>query len=418
MKEISDRSARVLNSKQGPIQSTFRYKTKMKIIRIVDGYACPSTVGPNVFINVLSTELARRGHECIIYSTITGNEAPVEGEINGYLVKNYKPAIRLWSFPLSIKLIMAVLREGADVIHVHGYRAFHSELALWLRIFKKVPYVLSPHASLLGYKYLAGTRLSKMLHVLYDKLTFKLALRKAACIAVTSNQEAQEALQMGMPRGKIRVMPHAENLASIAKQSSSMQPAHEVLTVGRIDPQMNWDTLIKAFAVVLEHVPDAELSIVGPSSFGHTYIGFRSDCKQKLLDLCRELNVTDRVRFTGPLFGEKLKEAYKSSGTFIYTAPYGNYGRTHIEAATFGKPIISTPVGIVPDLIGNNEGGFIVDPDDIKGIAQAIISLFSDTVLYRAKQRAILKRVKKFLDVKRMVDEYERLYQEVVSSSY
>jgi glycosyltransferase involved in cell wall biosynthesis len=416
LKEVPNRSARVLNPKQGSTWSILRYKTKMKIIRIVDGYACPSTVGPNVFINVLSTELAKRGHECIIYSTMTGNEIPVEGEINGYFVKNYRPSIRLWSFPLSIKLIKAVLREGADVIHVHGYRAFHSELALWLRLFKKVPYVLSPHASLLGYKYLAGTKLSKMLHVLYDTLTFKLALRKAACIAVTSNQEAQEALQMGIPQGKIRVMPHAENLASIATESKSAQPAHKVLTVGRIDPQMNWDTLIKAFAGVLEQVPDAELFIVGPASFGHTYIGFRTDCKQKLLDLCRELNVIDRVKFTGPLFGDKLKKAYKSSGTFIYIAPYGNYGRTHIEAATFGKPIISTPVGIVPDLVGKDEGGFIVDPYDIDRIAQAMVSLFSDAVLYRAKQRAILKRVKKFLDVKRMVDEYERLYQEVTSS--
>ena len=388
----------------------------MKIIRIVDGYAYPSMVGPNVFINVLSTELAKRGHQCIIYSTITGREAAVDGEVNGYFVKNFKALLRLWSFPLSIKLIIAVLREKADVIHVHGYRSFHSELALWLKAFKKIPYVLSPHGSLLGYKYLASTKLSRMLHVLYDALAFKLVLKNAACIAVTSSQEANEALRMGVPRTKIRVMPHAESLVDIAIPSTSAQPAHKVLTVGRVDPQLNWDTLIKTFAIVLEHVPDAELLIVGPSSFGHTYIGFKSDYKQKLLGLCRELNIMDRVRFTGPLFGEELKKTYISSAIFIYTAPYGNYGRTHIEAAAFGKPVISTPVGIVPELVGDNEGGFLIAPYDIQGIAQAIISLLSDAALYQAKQRAILKRVKKFLDVKRMVDEYERLYKEAISS--
>lgn len=176
----------------------------MKIIRIVDGYAYPSMVGPNVFINILSTELAKRGHQCIVYSTITGNEALVTGETNGYLVKNYKALFRLWSFPLSIKLIIDVLRERPDVIHVHGYRSFHSELAAWLRIVKKIPYVLSPHGSLLGYKYLARTKLSKVLHVLYDALTFKRALRKAACIAVTSNREAEEALRIGIPQDKIK----------------------------------------------------------------------------------------------------------------------------------------------------------------------------------------------------------------------
>jgi glycosyltransferase involved in cell wall biosynthesis len=390
-------------------------KQKMKIIRIVDGYTYPSTVGPNVFINFLSAELVKRGHECVIYSTITGNEPVIEGRINGYLVKNYKPALRLWSFPISGRLIIDVLRDKADIIHVHGYRSFHSEFAIWLRVFKKVPYVLSPHGSLLGYKYLPGTRLSKMMHVLYDVLTFKLALRQATYIAVASKQEANEALQIGIPRSKVRVMPHAENLAHVSISQLSAQPAPRILTIGRVDPQLNWDTLIKAFAMVLKSVPEAELVIVGPSSFGHSYIGF-SDYQNKLLELCRELNITDKVRFTGPLFGEELKKTYISSAAFIYIAPYGNYGRTHVEAANFGKPIISTPVGIVPELVGDNEGGLLVAPYDIVGIAQAMVSLLSDAALYQSKQRAILERVKKFLDVKRMVDEYEKLYQEALSS--
>lgn len=389
----------------------------MKIARIVDGYACPSTVGPNVFINVLSTELARRGHQCIIYSTITGNEAPADGEINGYVVKNYRPLLRLWSFPLSLKLIIDVLRARPDVIHVHGYRSFHSELALWLRILRRMPYVLSPHGSLLGYKYLASTRLGRILHILYDMLTLKLALRHAACITVTSRQEADEALQIGMPGNKIRIMPHAENLVDITMPPISTQPAHKVITVGRVDPQLNWDTLIEAFALVLKHIPDAELIIVGPASFGHAHIAFKRDYQQKLLALCRQLNISDRVRFTGPLFGEQLSRAYRSAGIFAYVAPYTNYGRTHIEAAAFGKPIVSTPVGIVPDLVGNNEGGFLVAPYDIGGIARAMANLLSNTTLYRAKQKAILERVRKFLDVKRMVDEYERLYHEVTSSN-
>lgn len=209
-------------------------------------------------------------------------------------------------------------------------------------------------------------------------------------------------------------MPHAENLAGIAVPLTSPQPAHRILTVGRVDPEQNWDTLIKAFAMVLKQMPDAELTLVGPSSFSHTYIGFKSDYQRKLVELCHELNVGDRVVFAGPLWGEELKKAYASSGIFVYISPYGNYGRTHIEAATCGKPIMSTPVGIVPDLVGNDEGGFLVDSYDTSGIAQAIVALLSNTTLYRAKQKAILERVKKFLDVKRMVDEYEMLYEEVV----
>ena len=387
----------------------------MKIIRIVDGYAYPSTIGPNAFIHVLSTELAKRGHQNIVFSTMTGKEVLLTGETNGYVVKNYKVLFRLWSFPVNPKLIIDVLRERPDIIHVRGYRSFPSEFAAWLMTFRKIPYVLSPHGSLLAYKYLTPNRLSRALHGLYDTLTFKFALAKAARIAVTSGQEANEALEIGIPQDRIRVMPHAENLADMNIPAASPHPVHRILAVGRVDPIQNWHTLIKAFAIVVKQVPDAQLILVGPSQFSHTHMNLKSNYQQRLFKLCRELNLTDRVIFTGPVYGEELKNAYTSSGIFVYIIPYGCYGRTHIEAAAFGKPIVSTPVGIVPDLVGDNEGGFLVEPYDTEGIARAIISLLSDTHLYQAKQKAILERVKKYLDVKLMVDEYEKLYEEIIS---
>ena len=63
----------------------------------------------------------------------------------------------------------------------------------------------------------------------------------------------------------------------------------------------------------------------------------------------------------------------------------------------------------------NDQGGFLGKPYDTEGIARAIINLLSDTHLYQAKQKAILERVKKYLDVKLMVDEYEKLYEEIIS---
>ncbi len=390
----------------------------MKVIRIVDGYAYPSAVGPNVFINVLSTELAKRGHQCIVYSTITGNEALVTGEINGYLVKNYKAPFRLWTFPVSIKLIINVLRERPDVIHVHGYRSFHSELAAWLSILKKVPYVLSPHGSLLSYTYIAPTRLNKVLHILYDALTLKCALRKAAFIAVTSAQEAREASILGVSEDKIRVIHHAEDITLLTHSAIQNQPPRtrrRLLFVGRISSAMNLAILIRAFHLASSEISDTELLLVGPT-FGHKHIGEGADIKQELLDLCQKLGIEGKVKFTGAVFGAELGELFQTSDVFIYLCAHGNYGRTHIEAAAFGKPVISTPVGIAPDLVGNDEGGFLVDPYDTSGIAQAIVALLSDATLYQEKQKAILERVKKFLDVKQMVDEYEKLYEEVINS--
>jgi len=389
----------------------------LRIVRIIDGYSYPSARGVNIFVHVLSRELAKRGHQTIIYSTaLKEREHHLSNMIEGYTVKNYKPLVRVWSFPLSPRMLADLAQEKADIIHVHGYRAIHSELAAWLRTLRNIPFVLSPHGSLLAYRYLSTSRLEKALHVFYDALTAKFVLRKAAFIAVTSAQEAREAAIVGASEDKIRVMHHAEDLTLLTHSVVQNQPSRtrrRLIFVGRISSAMNLATLIRAFNLASREVSDAELLLVGPN-FGHKHIGERMDIKQELLDLCQKLGIEDRVNFTGAVFGAELGKLFQTSDVFIFLCPYGNYGRTHIEAAACGKPIISTPVGIAPDLVGNNEGGFLVDPYAISGIAQAIIALLSNTTLYQAKQKAILERVKKFLDVKRMVDEYEKLYEEVI----
>lgn len=389
----------------------------MRIIRIIDGFSYPSARGTSIFTHVLSQGLAKRGHQTIIYNTtVKEREHPSNKMIEGYTVKDYEPLVRVWSFPLSPRMLADLAQERADIIHVHGYRAIHSELAAWLRTLRNIPFVLSPHGSLLAYRYLSTSRLGKALHVFYDALTAKFVLRKAAFIAVTSAQEAREAAIVGVPEDKIRVMHHAEDLTLLTHSAVQNQPSRtrrRLLFVGRISSAMNLATLIRAFNLASREVSDAELFLVGPD-FGHKHIGERTDIKQELLDLCQKLGIEDRVNFTGAVFGAELGELFQTSDVFIYLSAYGNYGRTHIEAAACGKPVISTPVGIVPDLVGNDEGGFLVDPYDTSGIAQAIVALLSNTTLYQAKQKAILERVKKFLDVKRMVDGYEKLYEEVL----
>jgi len=389
----------------------------LRIVRIVDSFSYPSARGANIFIHVLSRELAKRGHQTIIYTTtVKEREHPSSKMTEGYIVKGYEPLVRIWSFPLNLRMLTDLAREKADIIHVHGYRAIHSEIAAWLRTLRNIPFVLSPHGSLLAYRYLSTSRLDKVLHIFYDASTAKFVLRKATFITVTSTQEAREASIVGVSEDKIRVMHHAEDITPLTHSVIQNQPSrsrHRLLFVGRISSIMNLTTLIQAFNLALREVSDAELFLVGPN-FGHKHIGEGMNIKQELLGLCQNLNIENRVNFTGAVFGDELGKLFQTSDAFIYLCSYGNYGRTHIEAAAYGKPIISTPVGIVPNLVGDNEGGFLVDPYDTSGIAQAIVALFSNTTLYQTKQKAILERVKKFLDVKQMVDGYEKLYEEVI----
>ena len=232
----------------------------MRIIRIVDGYNYPSAVGPNIFIHVLSRELAKRGHQTIIYNTTAKErEHPSSRMIEGYTVQDYKPLIRLFSFPLSPRLIAEVAQERPDVVHVHGYRSIHSEFAAWLKALRNIPFVISPHGSLLAYRYLSTSKLERALHGFYDMLTAKFVLRKAAVVIVASPQEAKEASLLGVPKDKIKVMHHAEDISHLTVSAVQRQPSpicRKLLFVGRISSAMNLNILIRAFSLALREVSD------------------------------------------------------------------------------------------------------------------------------------------------------------------
>lgn len=375
----------------------------------------------------LARALAERGHESIIYTTdcdVFGflENTPRREVMDKIVVKRYHPWLRRGHYIVTPNMLPDLIREEADIIHVLSYRNFQTDLGALLSKLKEKPLVLSSMGGLVTFKYISKSRMEWIPYYFYDLLTLKSSIRMADFIVVSTKHEALDAAAFGVPREKIRVIPPGVEVPSYATR---LQTTFEktILYVGRITPVKNLEFLIRGFKLVTKEIPEARLIIVGelhPTRYDRSEVDYDS----KLLTLCKTMNISDKVLFTGGLYAQdstdprfRFWKVFSSCKVFVYTSQFETFGLAFVEAGLLGKPIISTRVGIAPDLIGDDQAGTLIDHNDVLGLKNAIVTLISDDDLYKRKQSAILNRVKSY-SVNAMVKKYEQLYNELISDTF
>jgi len=111
-----------------------------------------------------------------------------------------------------------------------------------------------------------------------------------------------------------------------------------------------------------------KLVMVGPDADG-TLLSVNKLAKESGLN----------VKFTGKLTREEWIEVSKDSDIFINTSYFDNMPVSLIEAMALGLPVVTTNVGGIPSLVKNDYDAILVNPDDVKTMANAIKGLIDNS---------------------------------------
>jgi glycosyltransferase involved in cell wall biosynthesis len=181
-----------------------------------------------------------------------------------------------------------------------------------------------------------------------------------------------------------------------------------LLSVGRLDPQKGYETLLRATALALQKMPDLRLWIVGDTQLGgETY-------RARLLALADELSLGERVQFLGVRrdVPALLAHAY----ALVMASRWEGFGLVFLEAMAAARPIIATRVSAVPEVVEDGVTGLLVPPDDPAALAEAILHLASDPDLAQRLGQAGWVRLRTHFRVEEMVHQTIRVYKEVCSA--
>ncbi len=143
-----------------------------------------------------------------------------------------------------------------------------------------------------------------------------------------------------------------------------------ILAVGRIEPVKGFDLLIDAVSL-LPAEDDLKVVIVGGEGSGRTRLA-------ALKDKVYDLGLSDRVFFTGVVEHSCLPFYYNAAALTVIPSYYESFGLTALESIACGTPVVASPVGGVPELVGqNNAFGYLVKGRDPVSWAAAIRKLYT-----------------------------------------
>ena len=189
------------------------------------------------------------------------------------------------------------------------------------------------------------------------------------------------------------------------KDSFGIKKDYNVIgMISRFTPDKGHDTLLYALYEILKEKPNTQLMFVGDG-----------DKKQDIMNLTRQLNLSDNVVFIEPQLS--TADALSVMDIFMFTpARREGLGLALIEALASGKPVVATDVGGVSSIVNNNINGFLVEPSKPKLLAEPVLRLLNDKALYaRIALSGREIAIKKF-SISEMADKTEKVYMSLVPS--
>ena len=223
--------------------------------------------------------------------------------------------------------------------------------------------MLSTHGSLLGYKKYQQPASRYFPYKLYDVLTLKTSAKRADAVVVSSHMEYEEALEFGIHKNKLHIIPDGIEVTGLPVDRSTRQGAPlGLLYAGPLTRLRRVELLLRAARKLT--LP-FRVTLVATNNIPAT--GGSKEYVTELKKLVKTLGIEDRVELLGNPSPEDMRICYANADIFIYPSAYETSGETLLEAGACGLPLISTPVGLANEIVTSGENGFIVpaDPDMI-----------------------------------------------------
>ncbi len=208
-------------------------------------------------------------------------------------------------------------------------------------------------------------------------------------------------------RAQQRVVPNTHGLtlnelAAIRQASTPDSPDLDrplrFLYLGRLEAIKGVATLGNAFLRVIGDEPEAELHIAG---FG-----------TQEAELRQQLEHHPQITFHGAVYGQEKESLVRSCDVQIVPSEWPEvFGNVIVEAYAYGKPVIASTSGGIPELVYEGKTGLLVPPGDVMALAVAMQRFIDDRRLAAAMAADCFAAAPAFA-VETITDMYLGVYQQ------
>jgi teichuronic acid biosynthesis glycosyltransferase TuaC len=190
----------------------------------------------------------------------------------------------------------------------------------------------------------------------------RFALRRAARVMAVAESLKRDAVALGIPAQKVRVIGNGTDPAVFrpvdrveARRALGLAKYGPLLvSVGTLAPRKGFHLVMQAMAKLKQRWPTLRFAVVGGD-------GPEGAMEAELRQLAETLKIGTRVIFAGPRQGRELAPWYAAADLFVLATAHEGCPNVVLEALACGTPVVATPVGSIPELLASPEAGVVVE---------------------------------------------------------
>ncbi len=288
-------------------------------------------------------------------------------------------------------------RNGVDHVHVHfANRAAHT--ALFLKEISGIPFSVTAH----GQDFMKDLGSDDLLR----------EICAAAEFVAAETDYSSELLRRRCPdsAAKIHRVYNGIDLEHFPTPVSAIvNPVPRIISVGRLVAFKGFEHLIEACAELARRGFDFVCDIIGDGPL-------RDGLQAKI----ESLNLSPRVVLHGSLSQQAVFEKLQAADIFALASVTDAQGASDIfptvilEAMASARPVVSTSLAGIPELVVNGQTGILVSPGDVSALTQALEQLLRDGELRLRYGRGGRARIEQHFRIQQTVAPLLRLLEDAV----
>ncbi len=277
--------------------------------------------------------------------------------------------------------------RGAELVMIHhtlpiGYIGF------FLKKFYGIPYIVFSHGTdiIVGSKSRRKRSLSRLVTRNAEAIFFNSQSLRSRYLQIYPEFEMKSSVLYPAPDKSFLSSPNENELEDI-RNKYALHGKRVILSVARIVHGKGFEELTEMMPDILKKIPNLVWIIVGDGAN-----------KKKVMDMVRERDLQNVVRFTGKLPHHTVHKFYYLSDLFVLlTHPYQGFeeglGLVYLESAATGTPVVAGRSGGVDEAVLDGVTGLVVDVDSDRTIGDTIVNLLQDTDRMRTMGEAGRQRI-------------------------
>jgi glycosyltransferase involved in cell wall biosynthesis len=277
--------------------------------------------------------------------------------------------------------------KGINHVHAH-FAGMAARTAFWVTKFFPITFSFTAHAN-----------------DIFAPRKFEIGLDKlvgTARVVVTETDYSEKFLRERFPERTDRIhrLYNGLNLAEFGRATFSSDPPL-IVAIGRLIAKKGFADLIRACALLVERGRSFRCEIFGEGPL-----------ENQLRALIEESGLQERIQLPGPKPQHELRARLSAASVFVLpSAPEIDGGMDNLptvimEAMATGLPVVSTTIGGIPEMVVENETGFLVQPGDAMALAGAIEKVTNDRLLAQRLGQSGYERAQNLFSIEKNVREF------------